>query len=436
MTLTPDTLFARDTLWQSWLDVEAALARAQADLGIIPDWAAEAITDAARLDTLGREALASDIKITMAPILSLTRLLGKASGKAGDYVHWGATTQNVMQTGRILLMRQADRAIRENLARATLRLGQLAAEGAETVMAGRTNRQHALPITFGFKIAGWIEEMDRSEARLSDAAGRLFALPFGGAVGAMHAFGGQGRALNRKLAADLSLRELLVPGRSVNDLFAEYVLQLALLAMSIERIMSECYTLMSEEIGELAEMLDHGTVGSSTMPQKVNPKFVVRTIAQAMELRGLAGPALETGRSSHEGDAVANHLLSSVLDAAIPLAWRLSEGFADSLRRLSPRPDRMARNLAQSGGAITSESLMMALAPHAGRAQAHDIVHHALEAGGPAALPDDPAITAHLSAAEIAAALDPAGYLGDSVSIAQAAADLATVVADRFNVAG
>lgn len=432
MSLRPETVFARDTLWQSWLDVEAALARAQAELGVIPDWAARAISEVATLDDLGRDAMVADIKRTMAPILSLTRLLGAAAGKAGDYVHWGATTQNVMQTGRILLMRQADSAIRQALSRAMLRLGVLARDGAQTLMAGRTNRQHALPITFGFKVAGWIEEMERAEARLSDAAARLFALPFGGAVGAMHAFGGQGRALNTRLAADLGLRELLVPGRTVNDLFAEYVLQLSLLAMTIERIMSEAYALMAEEIGEVSERLDAGTVGSSTMPQKVNPKFVVRTIAQAVELRGQAGPALETGRSTHEGDAVANHLLSSVLDTAIPLAWRLAESFEETLNRLTPNPTRMAENLSRSQGAISAENLMMVLAPLAGRAQAHDIVHHALEKGGAAGLLEDAQVRKYLGAQEIRAALDPAHYLGDSVEIALAGADLAEAVADRF----
>ncbi|WP_158585641.1 lyase family protein [Pseudooceanicola sediminis] len=433
MSLTPDTLFARDTLWQSWLDVEAALARAQAQLGVIPDWAARTITEVATLDHLGRDAMVADARRTMAPILSLTRLLAKAAGKAGDYVHWGATTQNIMQTGRILLIRQADRAIRARLARASLRLGALAREESGTLMAGRTNRQHALPITFGFKVAGWIEEMERAEARMSDAATRLFALPFGGAVGAMHAFGGEGRALNRQLAADLELRELLVPGRVVNDLFAEYVLSLSLLAMTIERIMTEAYALMAEEIGEVSERLDAGTVGSSTMPQKVNPKFVVRTIAQAVELRGLAGPALETGRSSHEGDAVANQLLSSVLDAAIPLAWRLAESFEETLNRLTPNPVRMAENLNRSQGAISAENLMMALAPLAGRAQAHDIVHHALEDGGASGLTEDAGIRKYLEPAAIAAALDPAQYLGDSVEIALSGADLAQDLAVRFD---
>lgn len=426
MKLTPDTVFARDTLWQSWLDVEAALARAQADLGIIPAWAADDITAAADVNKLGRDALDADVRRTMAPILSLTRLLGQAAGKAGDYVHWGATTQNVMQTGRLLLLREANREIRVNLARAVKRMGALATQHAATPMAGRTNRQHALPITFGFKIAGWIEEMERAEARLSDATTRMLALPFGGAVGAMHAFGSRGRDLNRHLAAKLGLRELLVPGRTANDLFAEYVVQLALLAMTVERIMTEAYTLMTDEIGEVTELLDKGTVGSSTMPQKINPKYVVRSIALAAELRSFAAPALETGRSSHEGDSVANHLLSSVLDRAVPLAWRMSESFAETLTRLTPNPDRMAENLSRSKGAINAENLMMALAPMVGRAEAHDIVHHVLETGSVSDLATTQDITAHLSSVEITNALDPASYTGDSEVIALEAARLAT----------
>ncbi|SNR69734.1 lyase family protein [Puniceibacterium sediminis] len=432
MTLSPDTIFDRDTLWQSWLDVEAALARAQADLGIIPAWAAEEITAAADLDKLGREELAADVKRTMAPILSLTRLLGRAAGKAGDYVHWGATTQNVMQTGRLLLLREANREIRAHLGRAVARMGALAQEHAGTPMAGRTNRQHALPITFGFKIAGWIEEMERAEARLSDATTRMLALPFGGAVGAMHAFRSQGRALNRRLASDLGLRELLVPGRSANDLFAEYVVQLAMLAMTVERVTSEVYTLMTDEIGEVSEQLDKGTVGSSTMPQKINPKYVVRSISLAAELRSLAAPALETGRSSHEGDSVANHLLSAVLDRAVPLAWRMAESFAETLERLTPNPGRMAENLARSKGAITAENLMMSLAPLVGRAEAHDIVHHVLETGGVSDLSTADEITAHMSPSEIAAALDPALYTGDSEIIAREAARLAIGLSARL----
>ena len=321
MTLTPDTIFARSTQWQTWLDVEAALARVQGDIGMIPNWAAAKITAAAHLDVIGYDALEDDIARTMAPVLSLTRLLGNAAGDAGDYVHWGATTQNVMQTGRILLMRQADRAIRKQLALAA-RTGKLAHDEADTMMIGRTNRQNALPITFGFKVASWITELDRTEARLSDAARRLFVLPFGGAIGAMQSFGDQGRELNKRLAAELELAEMLLPGRAINDVFAEYLVQLSMLGMCIERVMTEAYTLIGQDYGELGERLDDGTIGSSTMPQKVNPKYVVPVAAQATQLRGCAATALETGRTSHEGDPLSNQILYAVLDQAIPLAWR------------------------------------------------------------------------------------------------------------------
>ena len=436
--LTPATLFARETLWQSWLDVEAALAEVQAEMGMIPQEAADGIRAAARLDLIGIEALEADIKVTHAPILSLTRLLGRAAGEAGAWVHWGATTQNVMQTGRILLIREADSAIRKALAASLAQLAEMADTHATTIMAGRTNRQHALPITFGFKVAGWIEELSRALDRLDGGGTRLFVLPFGGAVGAMHAFGGEGRELNRRLAARFGLGDLLVPGRVNNDLFADYIAQLSLLAMTVERIASELYLLMTEEIGEISETLDPGTVGSSTMPHKVNPKYVVRVLADAAELRNLAGPAMETGRSSHEGDSATNQLLGSLTDRAIPLAWEMADRFAALLDRIAVNPARMERNAGLTGGAIATERLMMLLAPRTGRAQAHDLIHHAFEARSEAtptladALLADPVLRDHFTAEEITEALDPAGYCGDSIRIARDAAAMARGLSDKL----
>lgn len=431
MTLTPTTLFARETIWQSWLDIEATLAEVQAEMGMIPDWAAQGIRNAASLDVLGADALRADIAITHAPVLSMSRLLAQGAGDAGAYVHWGATTQNVMQTARILLVREADTAIRAALDLALSSLADMAETHAHTLMTGRTNRQHALPITFGFKVAGWIEELSRALDRLDGGARRLFVLPFGGAVGAMHAYGDQGKDLNARLAARLGLSPMIVAGRAVNDIFADYVVQISLLAMSIERIAGEIYLLMTEEIGEVSERLDTGTVGSSTMPHKINPKYVVGVLSSAMELRCLAGTALETGRSSHEGDAAPNQLVSNLLDRAVPLAWTLTENFAGLLERTQVDAARMAANAHLSGGAIATEKLMMMLAPNTGRAEAHDLIHHALEhrAGPDVTVTDamlaDQAITAHLSEDQIRTALDPAGYVGDSARIAYEAAALA-----------
>ncbi|QHQ36202.1 lyase family protein [Algicella marina] len=436
--LRPHTLFALETQWQSWLDVEATLAEVQAEMGIIPDWAAREIRSAASMDTIGVDAMKVHVNRTMAPVLSLTRLLAQAAGDAGGYVHWGATTQNVMQTGRILLIREADKVIRANLASTLKELATLAENHAATLMAGRTNRQHALPITFGFKVAGWIEEMNRAVDRLDGGSERLFSLPFGGAVGAFHAFGDKGQELHCRLAGRLGLRDLLVPGRAMNDLFADYVVQFCLLAMTIDRIAGEIYLLMTQEIGELGERLEEGTVGSSTMPHKVNPKFVVRVVSEAAELRTMAGMALETGRTSHEGDASVNQLVSSLCDRAIPLAWRLTESFEALLSRLSVNSAQMQRNIQLTGGAIATENLMMVLAPKTGRAKAHDAVHHALERNRPDAatvteiMQSDAGISAHLTAEQIRQALDPAKYSGDSERIAHEAAAMARSIAERL----
>lgn len=427
-SLNPESLSAQATHWQSWLDVEAALARAQASIGMIPEWAAETITENATLERVGEEALRASIKQTMAPVMSLTRLLAERSGKAGDYVHWGATTQNVMQTGRLLVLRRVHNHLLTDLARTLTRLSEMAEEHAETPMAGRTNRRHALPITFGFKVAGWIEELTRAIERLNEIRDRVFRLPFGGAVGAMHAYGNQGKEVCSALASELELDELLVPGRAVNDLFIEYIVGISLLAMSIERVAQELYLLMEEEISEVSETLNDQVIGSSTMPHKVNPKCVVKVIATCARLRALAAPAMEAGKPSHEGDSASNSLLSSILDDASRLGCELTTRFADLMELIEVNSDRMLENLALTGEALASENLMMGLASKVGRSRAHDIVHEVIinsqgkDIGS--ALANAPEITGEIDSAAIRKLLDFRQYTGDSAKISRQAAAL------------
>lgn len=438
LNMTPDSVFAPANLWQSWLDVEVALAQAQAELGMIPDWAAKGIAAVADVDILGLATLEAESARTRAPIHALTRVVADHAGEAGAYLHWGATTQNVMQTGRLLLMRRAHDALLGHAANAVVRLADLAETHADTPMMGRTNLRHALPISFGFKIAGWIEELARASDRLAGMEKRVFVLPFGGAVGAMHSFDGRGQDITRLMAKRLQLGELLVSGRAVNDIFADYVMQLALWATTVERIARELYALMSEDIGEVAEALDAGTVGSSTMPHKVNPKLVVHVIAMAADLRSAAMPAMEGALTLHEGDAAANHLVVRVLDRACPLAWKLAQGFENLCARVTPLPDRMSGNLTGSRAHSASERLMMLIAPSLGHVQAHDILQDMLAqpdidrdeiAARVTALPKiNGAIT--LEAAR--RALDPKTYLGDSQRIAVAGAALGRALAARL----
>jgi 3-carboxy-cis,cis-muconate cycloisomerase len=436
--ITPETMFAPASIWQSWLEVEVALATAQAELGLIPEWAAAGIADVADVQTLGLDRLEAEARRTRAPIHALSRVVAERAGAAGDFVHWGATTQNVMQTGRLLLMQRAQVQLCHHLAGALERLATLAEAHAETSMIGRTNRRHALPISFGFKVAGWIDELDRAVDRLTTMERRVFVLPFGGAVGAMHAFDGQGRAINRRMAELLGLREMLVPGRAVNDIFADYVAQLALWATTVERIARELYGLMAEEIGEVSEALGAGVVGSSTMPHKVNPKLVVHVIAMAADLRSSAIPAMEGTLTANEGDAAANHLIVRVLDRTCPLAWNLSRAFEELCALVTPWPARMAENLSASGAHSASERLMMLMASEMGHLKAHDLLHDILShadtdreriAAEVAALPQ---LKGRISLDAARAALDPSTYLGESARIAREGAAMGHSLAARL----
>lgn len=436
--VVPENLFSKVSLWQSWLDVESALALAQAELNIIPMSAAQEICAKANVHTLGIDNLEREAHKTQAPILALTRVLSEAAGESGHYVHWGATTQNIMQTGRLLLMRKANQQLKQHLAKSFLILSSWAEQYARAPMIARTNGQHALPVSFGFKVAGWIEALARDYTRIKEMEKRVFVLPFGGSVGAMHAFGNSGLELNEVLARKLNLEVLLVPSRTVNDIFADYVVQLSLWACNVERISTELYRLMSTEIAEVSEKLEIDVVGSSTMPHKVNPKHVVKVIAQAADLRLMAATAMQGTLSAHEGDASANHLISRVIDRFSPLSIKLSSSFAHLLSVIEISSSKMLANLQLQGASVATEHLMMALAPNIGRGQAHDLLHELLHDHDPAKcdlathFATSEAIARHIAPEQIAKLMDPLNYLGDSVRISESAAAMARKIAKQL----
>jgi 3-carboxy-cis,cis-muconate cycloisomerase len=423
-----DELFTSESLWQSWLDVEAALALSQGELGMIPARCATRIAGQCRLSHFDLPGLKAEIARSMAPVLSLTRALAVLCGEeAGGYVHWGATTQNVVMTGRLLQLRKAHALLLGRLAEALDAMADLASAHAGQVMVGRTNRKHALPITFGFKVASWIDEMLRCVQRLRETEARTFRLVFGGAIGAMQSFGAQGPALAQALAARLGLRGSLVHARNTLDSMIEYVLALALFGTACSRVGKELYALMAEEIDEVEEALGPEVVGSSTMPQKNNPKYVVALLARAARLRALAAPALEAGQPSHEGDAACNQLIAELVDQAAILAYELAGRLADLLRNLRVRPESMRRNLAMSADVVASENLMLQLAQGMGRQAAHDLVHELIirhrETGAPVLelLLRHPGVAGRYDAAQLRRALDPACYTGMSADIALSA---------------
>ena len=435
-----ESLFSRERLWQSFLDIEATLAEVQAELGIIPAAAAVEIRSKATLSALDPVALAADIARTRAPILSIAHALAHAcDGDAGDFVHWGATTQNLTQTGRTMLMREAHDALMALLGDILVRLAAIGESSADMLTAGRTNHRHALPITFGLKVAAWIEELLRHVDRLRGAEPRVFVSLWGGALGAMHAFGEHGPELNRRLSMRLGLAPLAVPSRAGTDHVAEYVLLLALLGSTFSKIARELYALMADEIDEVSEALGEGVVGSSTMPQKVNSKVAVQVIALAARLRSQVPLALDAMQPTHEGDAANNQMMYWLMEGAGPLAYALAWEMDQLHACLRLHPERMRENLRHSGGAIAAENAMMLLAPALGRGPAHDLVHHAVveaaACGGSIVdqLLADERVRNAVDAVALRAALDPAGYTGRSAARAREMATVARATAARLH---
>jgi len=421
----------RRRLWQSWLEIEAALAEVQSELGVIPAAAALEIRSKANFSAIDEQALAEDIERTRAPVLSLARALGAAcAGDAGGYVHWGATTQNFTQTGRIMLMRHAHDAFMARLGGVLERLASLAEEHAETLTVARTNHRHALPVTFGFKVAGWIDELLRHVDRLSGAEPRVFVSLWGGAAGAMHAFGEHGPEINRRLAQRLGLQPMRVPSRAAVDSVAEYAMLLALLATSCSKIAEALYALMADEYGEIHERLGDDVVGSSTMPHKINPKVTVQVIALAARLRSQLPLALEAMQPTHEADVATNLMMYDLLDTLGPTAFELAEAMDETLRSLVIDKERMRRNLELSPF-IAAENAMMLLAPKLGRNRAHDLLHHAIaeSAQQPQTLIDRlwriDEIRAAVERPALEAAFDPQHYTGHSAAMAREMAQAA-----------
>lgn len=435
-----EALFGRDRLWQSFLEIEATLAEVQAELGIIPASAAAEIRRKATLSALDPAALAADIARTRAPILSISQALAHAcEGDAGNFVHWGATTQNLTQTGRTMLMREAHDVLMAMLGDILLRLAALAEASADMLVAGRTNHRHALPITFGLKVAAWIEELLRHVDRLRGAQPRVFVSLWGGALGAMHAFGAHGPEINRRVSERLGLAPLAVPSRAGTDHVAEYVLLLALLGSTFSKIARELYALMADEIGEVSEALGDDVVGSSTMPHKVNSKVAVQVIALAGRLRSQVPLALEAMQPTHEGDAANNQMMYWLMEGAGPLAYATAWEMDQLLACLRLHPQRMRENLRHSGESMAAEHAMMVLAPALGRGLAHDLVHHAVleAAAGGASLADrllaDERVRGAIGEAQLRGALDPAAYTGRSATMAREMAVAARQAAARLH---
>jgi 3-carboxy-cis,cis-muconate cycloisomerase len=412
-------LFAESSRYQAWLDVEAALAQAQAELGIIPRSAAEEITRKAQLPLLNLDNIRAGLARTGHSLVPLIWELDRVcDGDAGGYVHWGATTQNITQTGQLLLLRRVHNIFLAQLASILRAMADLAERTKDMLLPGRTHGQHAVPATFGSKVAVWIDECCRHVERLRGCEGRVFVAMLGGGAGTLASLGEIGLTTQDRLAVRLGMGSMAVPSRTLGDHQAEYVSLLGLLAATCSKIGREIYTLMKQEFGELEEPVPPGTVGSSTMPQKRNPKLAQDIVAGAAEVRALVPLALEAMQTEHEADRTTSMMMDRAVTEACMLMGDILQRLDVVLSGLQVFPERMRRNLDLSGGLIMAESLMLELGKQIGRQRAHDVVYDAAQAAATegrafrALLVEDDRVSAHFTTSQIDALLDPARYTG------------------------
>lgn len=412
-------VFQDTALVERWLEVEAALSEAQAASGLIPASAARAIREACRLDIVDMAELRRGAALVGYPILTLVRQIARAAGtEAGGYVHWGATTQDVMDTATVLQARQARVLVEAELALVRRRLAELARAHRDTVMAGRTHGQQALPITFGYKLAVYLAELRRHQERLTAAGQRLELVQFAGAVGTLASVGERGLEAQRRLAEALGLGVPPIAWHTSRDGLAELVSVFALLSATLAKLAQEVALLQRTEIGELEEGYQPGRGGSSTMPQKRNPITCEAIIGASRQVRQMVPAMLDAMLHDNERAIGPWHAEWLAFPEAAMLTHGIVTNTRDLLNGLVVRPQRMRRNLELTRGLISAEAVMMALAPLLGRQEAHDVVYkssmRAIEQGS--LLRDElllePALAPSLDAAEIDRLLAPERYVG------------------------
>ncbi|GAB3676113.1 3-carboxy-cis,cis-muconate cycloisomerase [Salinisphaera aquimarina] len=416
-------IFADRNQIECYIRVETALARAQAQLGVIPGEAAQAIADTARYDLLDLARLKHDTENVGYPILPLVEQLAEHCGENGGYLHWGATTQDIMDTALILQMRDALDLVVAEIETLRTTLTDMARTHRDTPMAGRTHLQHALPITFGYKAAVWLSMFDRHIERVEQLRPRLEVVAFSGASGTLASLGDRGLDVQAGLAAELGLGEPSISWHTARDALAEAVHWLGLVTASLGKIAQDVMLMMATEFGEVFEPFVPGRGASSTMPQKRNPISceIICSAAKSVRQHG----ALMLDASIQDFERATGPWQAEWI--AIPESFVLTSGALAqanfALAGLEVDTQRMAANLDMTHGLIVAEAVMMALADHTGRQAAHDIVYSACRRASEQQLPladalaAEARVTTHLDSQRIAELTDPANYLGQAPSM-------------------
>ena len=418
----------RNTI-QRMLDVEAALARALAVEDVIPQNAVAAIISACKADLIDADTLAKSVSsagnIAIPLVKQLTAVVARTDAEAARYVHWGATSQDVIDSGRVLQLRDGIDLITTDLADLADALASLAHQHRATIMIGRTWLQHAQPTTLGLKIAGWLDAIMRHQDRLQELRSRVCVLQFGGATGTLASLGESGLTVATAIAKDLSLALPALPWHTHRDRMGEVATTFGLLTGTLGKIARDIALHAQTEIAELAEPLAQGRGGSSTMPHKRNPVACSAVLACAMRVPAMVSTMLTAmvqeqeralGGWQAEWDTLPE--IASLTSAALNQLREVISGLAVDAAR-------MRSNIEITQGLVMAEAVSLALAPYVGRAVAHELIeeacHQAVESGRSLleVLKSDPRMPKEFYSLRIEALFDPAHYLGEAPSFVE-----------------
>jgi len=417
-----DRIFADSARVQRMLDFEASLARAEASASIIPSSAVSPIASQCRvdrfdLDSLARAAAKSG-NLAIPMVKQLTELVSAQDADAARYVHWGATSQDAIDTGLVLQLRDAFDVVANDLEQLCNRLAQLSANHRETVLPARTWMQQAVPTVFGLKSAGWLDAMNRHRSRLQEVRRRSLVLQFGGAAGTLASLGEPALEVSKGLASELQLELPALPWHAHRDRLAEVATCFALLTGTLGKMARDISLHSQTEVSEVFEPEEEGRGGSSTMPHKRNPVACAVVLAAAERVPALASIMLTAMSQEHERGLGGWHAEWETLPELVRTSAGALHRMLETITGLEVDVDRMRHNIEMTGGLIFAEAISMALAKSIGKAAAHQHI----EAASRKALAEkkhlrevlsaDAGVTAHLTQAQLEKLFDPSGYTG------------------------
>jgi len=414
-------VFSDENRVQKYLDFEGGLARAQGRLGIIPKEAADEICrhcNAAEIDFAKLKRETERIGYPVLPVVQ--QLVALCRDGLGEWCHWGATTQDITDSATVMQIREALTLVEADLDAIAGALAELSRKYRDTPMAGRSNLQQAVPITFGYKTATMLAGFERHKERLAELRKRVLVGEFGGAAGTLSSLGGRGLETQAELMKELKLGQPAIAWHTVRDTIAEVGCFLGLVTGSCAKIAFDVKLMMQTEVEELYEPFHEGRGSSSTMPQKRNPISSVYITALTSVVRQQVAALLDAMVEDHERATGPWEIEWIVLPEIFCFAAGALAQTEYVLTGLQVDEKKMRANLDLTKGLIVSEAVMMGLGPHLGRQYAHDLVYdicrQVVATGRPLVelLAENSEVTKHLDRSALAKLCDPANYLGEA----------------------